>query len=184
MNATDEQLYSRFLAQHREGDLRTLLERHRESLTLFLYGYVHDMGLAEELMLDSFARIAAGSAFFFGRSSFKTWLFAVGKKLALAHLRNSRKEPEQLDDMMEDDAAPLELDILQDERNRQLYRALALINPEYRQILTLLYFEQMSHAEAGRVMGKGRRQVYHLAERGKASLREKLRQMGFDDADL
>ena len=182
MNETDEQLYSRFLTHHGEDDLRVLLERHRESLTLFLYGFVNDMGDAEELMLDAYAHVAVGSALFSGKRSFKTWLFAVCKKLALAHLRRSRRTPQQLDESMEAETAPMELSIMQDERNRQLYQALAQIKPEYRQTLTLLYFEQMSHEEAARVMGKTKRQTYHLAERGRAALREKLGQMGFDGA--
>ena len=40
----------------------------------------------------------------------------------------------------------------------------------------------MSHEEAARVMRKNRRQIYHLAERGRAALREKLERMGFSDA--
>ena len=50
------------------------------------------------------------------------------------------------------------------------------------QILTLIYFEGMSHEEAARVMGKTKRQTYHLAERGRAALRERLERMGWDDA--
>ena len=38
MAETDEQLYSRFLACGDSADLGTLLERHGEGLTLFLYG--------------------------------------------------------------------------------------------------------------------------------------------------
>ena len=51
MNETDEILYRRFLSEGNEGDFRVLLERHRESLTLFLYGFVHSMEDAEDLIL-------------------------------------------------------------------------------------------------------------------------------------
>ena len=37
---------------------------------------------AEELMMDSFAEVAAGRTLFSGRSSFKTWLFAVARNKA------------------------------------------------------------------------------------------------------
>ena len=50
MNETDELVYSRFLTEGNEQDLKILLLRHRESLTLFLNGYVHNMNDAEELM--------------------------------------------------------------------------------------------------------------------------------------
>ena len=84
----DEILYSRYLEKRDSDDLRELLERHRESLTLFIFGFVHDMDDAEELMLNAFAVAASGTSRFSGRSSFKTWLFAIGRNLARKHLRS------------------------------------------------------------------------------------------------
>ena len=69
MIETDEILYSRFLAERSEDAFRILLERHRESLMLFLLSYVHNMEDAEELMLDAYAEAAAGAGFS-GKSSF------------------------------------------------------------------------------------------------------------------
>ena len=180
MNETDEILYRRFLSEGNEGDFRVLLERHRESLTLFLYGFVHSMEDAEDLMLDAFAEAAAGGGFS-GKSTFKTWLFSIGKKMALMDLRKRRSVPRN-DEPADEAGAPPELGILREERDRQLYQALRRLKDEYRQILFLLYFEQMSHEEAGSVMGKNRKQTYNLAERGKKALRAELERMGFDDA--
>ena len=94
MIETDEVLYSRFLAERSEDDFRILLERHKESMILFLNGYVHNMEDAEELMLDAYAQVAAGTKAFLGRSSFKTWLFSIGKKMALMHLRKEKRRPD------------------------------------------------------------------------------------------
>ena len=98
------------------------------------------------------------------------------------HLRKQRFTSEVPFEQTDETAAPPELDILREERNRQLYEALSRLREEYRQILILLYFEDMSHEEAGRIMEKNRKQVYNLAERGRAALREQLERMGFDDA--
>ena len=46
----------------------------------------------------------------------------------------------------------------------------------------MLFYEQMSPEEAGRVMGKNKKQIYNLAERGKKALRTELERMGFDYA--
>lgn len=180
MTESDETLYGRFLAERREEDFRELMERHRESLILFLYGYVHSMEDAEDLMIDAFAEAAAGPTFFYGRSSFKTWLFSIGKNLARMRLRKARRAAALPDEPADGTAEPPELGILRDERNRQLYQALRQLNEEYRQILILLYFEQMSRDEAARVMGKSKKQVYHLAERSRKALKEELHRMGFD----
>ncbi|MCR4771647.1 MAG: sigma-70 family RNA polymerase sigma factor [Oscillospiraceae bacterium] len=182
MAETDETLYRRFLAEHNEEDLRVLLERHREQLLLFLNGYVHNLEDAEELTLDAFAEAAAGSSVFREQSSFKTWLFSIGKNMALMRLRKRRFTSDESFERTAEIAAPPELNILREERNRQLYEALSQLKEEYRQILILLYFEEMSHEEVGRVMGKTKRQVYNLAERGRTALGEKLKRMRFDYA--
>lgn len=181
-NETDEALYDRFLASRDEAAFRILVERHKESLLLFINGYVHNLDDAEELMVDTFAETVAGPTLFSGRSSFKTWLFSIGKNLALMYIRKNRRLPmadKELDEDVSDPGKTPELQVITDERNRQLYMALKQLNSDYRQILILLYFEQMSHEEAGKVMGKNRRQIYHLAERGRAALKEKLERMGF-----
>jgi RNA polymerase sigma-70 factor (ECF subfamily) len=182
MIETDEVIYSRFLAERDEEDFRVLLERHKDSLILFLNGYVHNLEDAEELMLDAYAQAAAGTSFFSGKSSFKTWLYSIGKRMATTRLRRSRFFPTEHNELADETTAPPELDLLRDERNRELYLALRELNEEYRQILILLYFEQMTHAEAGRVMGKSRKQVYHLAERSRNALKKKLERMGFEYA--
>ena len=67
---TDEAVYRRYLANGDENDLRTLLTRHREELTFFLYGILHNMEDSEELMLDTYAVAASGTSKFSGKSSF------------------------------------------------------------------------------------------------------------------
>lgn len=179
----DEELYNIFINKKSEEALIILMKRHKEGLVLFINGYVHNINNAEELMLDTFAEIAAGPTLFSHRSSFKTWLFSVAKNITLMHLRKENKYISLYDDnkmdCYESSSATPELDILKNERNRQLYLALDKINPDYRQILILLYFEDMSHDEAAIIMRKSKKQIYHLAERGRKSLKLQLDKMGF-----
>ena len=181
MVESDELIYSRFLADHNEEDFRVLLERHRESLMLFIYSFVHNMDDAEDLMIDAYAEVAAG-AVFSGRSTFKTWLFSIGKNQAMMLLRKKRRNLLNSNENTEEASELTELGILREERNRQLYDALTQLKDDYRQILILLYFEDMSHEEAGYIMRKNRKQIYNLAERARHALKERLERMGFDDA--
>lgn len=178
MVETDELIYNRYLKDQSEADLGILLERHRESLILFLFSFLHDMDDAEELMLDTYAEIAAGCRFS-GRSSFRTWLFSIGKHKALMYLRK-RKAYAELEEGIEDESAVSpELSILGRERNRELYKAMEVINVEYRRVLILVYFEDMTVEEAALTMGKTRKQIYNLLERGKKALKEELEKSGF-----
>lgn len=178
MRESDESLYRIYLAEGSEDALRELLLRHRESLTLFIFGFVRNMDDAEELMLDAFAVAAARTSAYSGRSSFRTWLFGIGRHLALRQLRRHRELPSQ---EAEPEGAP-ELELIRSENNRALYAALERLNPEYRQVLYLIYFEEMSTEDASRVMGKTRKQIYNLTERGKKALRAELERTGFDYA--
>lgn len=183
----DEILYERFLSERNEKDLRPLLERYNESLTLFIYGFVHNMEDAEELMMDAFATVAAGRSVFAGRSSFRTWLFSIGHKMALMHIRKNRIRTVPYEDVAADISARAELtelSIMEEKRNLRLYQALESINPEYRQVMYLMYFEEMTNEEICRVMNKNRKQIYNLADRGRRALREKLQNEFPDDASF
>ena len=58
MREPDELLYSRYVAREDAADLEALLVRHREGLFLFLLGFVGSPEDAEELLMDTFARLA------------------------------------------------------------------------------------------------------------------------------
>lgn len=184
MNETDELVYSRFLSERNEEDLKILLLRYRESMTLFLNGYVHNMDDAEEIMLDSFAIIASGTTKYtaMGNGSFKTWLFSIGKNQAKMFLRKKKVIFIPLDENIPNSGNEPESDFLKEERSRQLYTALEHLPPEYRQVLYLLYFEGMKAEEISLVMNKRTKQIYNLAERGKKRLKEVLGRMGFEYA--
>lgn len=188
MSEKDEIIYRRFLMERSESDLRILLERYRESLILFLLGYVGNEADAEELMMDAYAVIASGTASFSGRSSFKTWLFGIARNRARMFLRKQRGFFFSLDDThektQEEDAEQNtpELVLLREDQNRQLYLALKTLPAAYRQVLYLVYFEDMPPDEAALVMGKNKKQIYNLLERGRKALKEALERMGFDYA--
>ena len=165
-----------------------MLERHRESLLLFLMGYVRNEEDAEELMMDAYAVIASGTSAFSGRSRFKTWLFGIARNQAKMFLRKKQGFFFSLEDMLEKTQkepsleSPQdtpELELLQQEQNKELYQALATLPAGYRQTLYLIYFEEMSVEEAALVMGKNKKQIYNLAERSRKALKEALERKGF-----
>ena len=181
----DGQLYIRYL---REGDkeaLRALFLKHKDSLTFFLYGIVHDAEDAEELMMDTFAVLASRTAHYSIRkdAEFKTWLYAVARNQARAFLRRHREIPSEIwedaelmdgKDAGTHGASP-EQAMLRDERNAQLWKAMRSLHPDYAQVLYLSYFEGMTPSEIGRIMKKSEKQIYNLSARAKAALKGKLK---------
>lgn len=181
---TDDRIYLRYTKTDDDADLEALLIRHREGLFLFLLGYVRSAEDAEELLMDVFAKLAVDKPLFEPRhsGSFKSWLYTIARRNALMLIRKRKYETVPLEDDIRSDADLPEAELLKGERNRQLYRALSSIDPDYRRALYLLYFEGMPHGEIAKVMRIKIKQVYNLVERGKKSLKKALEGMGITDA--
>lgn len=179
---SDESLYYNYL----DGDndaLAELLSRYDESLNLFIFSFVKNAEDAEELALDTFARLVASDKRFQGRSTFKTWLFAIGRNQALQYLRKHRIKTDAFTDESASDVETPELPMLKKERYRQLYMAMEKLKEEYLQALYLKYFEGMSVPETAKVLNKNDKQVSDLIYRGKQSLKIVLEKEGFEYED-
>ena len=135
----DEIIYSRFLKEQDETLLAELLDRHGQSLVLFLNGMVQSMEDAEELMLDSFAVIASGTVHYTVRkdSTFKTWLFAIARNKAKMLLRKRKFVFTSIDEEILADNNLPEPEFFDKEERKELYKALSEINKDYRQVLYL-----------------------------------------------
>ena len=103
---TDEEIYIRYMTTDDDADLEALLIRHREGLLLFLLGFVRNAEDAEELMMDTFAKLAVDKPNFEPDhpGSFKGWLYTIARRNALMHIRKKRYETVPLDESIPSDA--------------------------------------------------------------------------------
>ncbi|WP_303797977.1 RNA polymerase sigma factor [Ruminococcus flavefaciens] len=176
-----ELYYRRYL----EGDDTALVDMicdYKDGVILYLCGITGSYSLAEEFMEDAFFKIAAKKPRFSGKSSFKTWLFTIARNVAVDGMRKlsriSDKSVEEYDKMT--DERSIEKEYLREEQKISLHRAMESLNPDYRQVLYLTYFEELSNSEAARVMKKSCRQIENLLYRAKQALRSKLEKEGFE----
>ena len=78
------------------------------------------------------------------------------------------------------DERSIEKEYLREEQKISLHRAMESLNSDYRQVLYLIFFEDLSNSEAARVMKKSCRQIENLLYRAKQALRSKLEKEGFE----
>ena len=173
--------YRRFLDGNDEV-LVDLIEPYKDGLILYLTKFTNDVFLAEDLMEDTFVRLAIKKPYYSGRSSFKTFLFAIARNIAVDYLRKeSRIKKSPLDEAHLSLAeASLEQEYIQEEKRMAIHKALSRLNPTYAQVLFLIYFEGFSNNEAAKVMHKSKRQIEQLIYRAKASLRTELEKDGIE----
>ena len=173
--------YLRYLDGDDSG-LAELIRDHKDGLILYINGITGDFCLAEELMEDTFFKLATKKPRFSGKSSFKTWLYSIARNAALDYLRKRKHLSDTPPDKFYDlsDERDIEQDYLREEQKISLHRAMESLNSDYRQVIYLTFFEGMSNSEAADVMKKSNRQIENLLYRAKIALRSKLEKEGFE----
>lgn len=170
--------YNRYLNGDDSG-IGELIREYRDGLILFLNNYVRNINTAEELCEDTFVKLAVKKPRFRGNCSFKTFLYSIGRNIALDYLRKNRNSVpmEELNDI--EDKASLEREYIKQEQKRTLHSALKKLKPEYGRILWLTYFEELSNKEAAVVMGKSTHAIETLVYRARNALKSQLESEGF-----
>ena len=178
--------YRRFLEGDDDGIVQ-IIKDHKDGLMLYLNSFVQNIHLAEDLTEDTFVKLIARRPRFYGKSTFKTWLYSIGRNVALDYLRKSSKMPTVSTDEVQlliDDERDITRNYLRTERKCQVHKAMKQLNDAYRQVLYLVYFEDFQNTQVASIMGKSKKQVENLVYRAKLSLKSELEKEGIVYEDL
>lgn len=173
--------YRRFLDGDDKG-IAEIVEDYKDGLILYLNGYVSNIYIAEELTEDTFFRLITKKPRYSGKSTFKSWLYAIGRNVAVDFIRhNSKMLNTPIEDMENylSEEQSLERSYIKEERKIIVHKALSELATDYQTILWLVFFEGFSNKEASIVLKKNDRQIKDLLYRAKQSLKSKLEKEGF-----
>ena len=116
------------------------------------------------------------------KSSLKTYIFSIARNKAIDFLRHSGKYKYFNSTIGEDDIEDfenLEDKVLKKEKMQRVREGLEKLNDDYKRIIHLIYFEDLSQAEAAKVLGKNKKQTDNLIYRAKKALKDALEKEGF-----
>lgn len=173
--------YRRFLGGDNNG-LVEIIREYKDGLIFYLRGFTDDILQAEELAEDTFVKLVTKRPWFSQKSKFKTWLYTIGRNIAVDHARRQSRYVEiTYADCPEiaNEEANLEQTYIREERAILLRRAIQKLKPEYRQILWLIYFEGFSNREAAVIMKRSTHSVETLVYRAKRALKQQLDEEDF-----
>ena len=174
-------LYQRFLDGDDSG-LEELVKLYNVNLVFYINGFVCNVAVSEDIAAETFAKLVTRKIRFKNDYAFKTWLFKIARNNAIDYLRRqSRWRLNPIEDLRTDpaDQEILENVILKNEQNKQLHSTMQTMHNDYRDILHLIYFEEMSYAEAAKILAKSVRQIKNLAYRARQALKSALERDGF-----
>jgi RNA polymerase sigma-70 factor (ECF subfamily) len=154
---TDDEMLLRLIAAGDHGAMRVLFARHRVRVFRFLVRIVGDhVGLAEDLVSETFLEVWRRASQFEGRSQALTWMLGIARHKALS-ARRRRSFNDKIDgsflESIEDPADNPEVSMQSTDLGAILRECIKQLSSEHREVIDLVYYHEQSIDEASRIVG-------------------------------
>ena len=173
--------YLRFL-QGEQSALKTVVELYWDSMLLFTNSYVHNLSDAEDIAQEALIKLSIRRPRLTHENQLKAYLFKICRNLSVNHLRKQKRHTDmsqELTENIEDDMQEIEARMELKESAQILHHAMQKLKLEYREILFLRYFEQLTIPECAKVMKCSERQATAVGYQARQALRKILEKEGY-----
>jgi RNA polymerase sigma factor (sigma-70 family) len=157
-----------------------LVERYKSYVFTLTLRFTKNREDAEEVSQDIFVKAYRYLADFKGTAKFSTWLYTIVNTTCITFLRKKRLEVHSLDDERTFEVADSQdsgfqaNQVEQKSRQNMVNQAIALLNPDDAEIITLFYKNEQSLEEIGQILGLEANTAKVRLHRARTRLREKM----------
>ena len=187
----------RLIKACQDGDpssFNMLVWRWEKPLYNFIYKYVGNATLAEDLVQDTFIRVLKSIKRYTHQGSFSTWLYRIAVNLCKDHLKRKRLpmvslhdyyttgsgEKIYVQDRVADEKARTDDSLKAEEREELVRRLLAGLPEEQRIVILLKEYQELTFREISEVLdvpeGTVKSRLYHALR----AMKENLERTGFE----
>ncbi len=165
MASTDEEL---MLKVKEDGDGRAfelLVQRYRKPILNFVYRFMGDQEVAEDMSQEVFLRLWASASTYLPIARFTTFLYTIARNLCLNALAKSRNSPSmqsldgtdtELDRQMQgktaDPSGSPEHEAIGKETEGMIVEAVSKLSPEHRLVFILTEYHGLSYQEVAAIV--------------------------------
>lgn len=158
--------------------LQLFYQKYQRELYLYLCALCHNETVAEDLLQETFLKALLSLSD--QHANIRAWLYQVARNLYYDQKKHDKFIETTLSQKVADQCdGPLD-ELLKNERERILYRALSTLDERKCEILELQYFSGLSQKEIGNVLHIKPDYVRVLAHRAKLELRNWMEVHGYD----
>ena len=183
---SDEILIKKF----QEGDVgayNQLVNRFKDRLLNFIYRFVNDLDLAEDLVQDTLLKLYTHKDSYQEIAKFSTWLYTIAANLARTELRKkkrrktfsvtelSREDREFI--IASSDVDPSE-DLFSQNFEKSVQQALAELPDDFKTIIILRDIQELSYDEISKIVDVPLGTVKSRINRGRVKLQQLLKKKG------
>lgn len=157
-----------------------LVDKYKNFVFTIVLRYVKGREDAEEVSQDVFIKAYRSLPDFRGASKFSTWLYTITTTTCLSFLRKKQVDVQSLDNENvfasadNIDSGMSANQVEQKSKVAMVNRAIALLNPDDAQVITLFYKGEQTLEEIAQIMGKETNAVKVQLHRARTRLKEKM----------
>ena len=188
-NKTDEELINNF----QNGDINSynqLVYRYKDRLFNYIYHFVHDLDLAEDLLQDTFLKLYTHKNSYKNIAKFSTWIYTIAGNFAKTELRKTKRRKtypasellfEETEFIIKDESSNPDKDILNYSLKIDLKKCLVSLPLKFRTIIILRDIQELSYDEISIIVELPLGTVKSRINRARLKLYECLEKKGIID---
>jgi RNA polymerase sigma-70 factor, ECF subfamily len=150
-----------------------LIDRYKNALYHHCFAVVRNEDVAEDITQETFITAYYKLRSYNPQYRLSTWLFKIGTNKAINHLRKYAREV-VAEDRLIANIASREPEPLKRAQDSELHDAVQKLQPKYRAVISLYYWQGMSYEEIASVMSAPKGSVKAWMNRAKLRLRKEL----------
>jgi len=171
-----------------EAAFAVIVSRYRSPITNYLYRFLNDYEEAVDLAQETFVRVYFAMERYHTDYAFSTYIYRIATNLAISEIRKRKRRTilsltglfqNESDDTTEfqptDNKALPDKDLIDDERERVIARAIATLPPKYRVPVILRDVEGKTYEEIASILKLGLGTTKSRISRARGLLKEKLK---------
>lgn len=172
-----------------EAAFAEIVNRYRNPLTNYLFRMLNDYEEAVDLAQETFVRVYFAIERYHTDYAFSTYIYRIATNLAISEIRKKKRRRLlsltsffQTEDAEAQEFHPPDVkllpdeDLLENERQRTIAKAISTLPDKYRAPIVLREIQELSYEEIAQILGLGLGTTKSRISRARALLREKLKQ--------
>lgn len=179
MDFTSEQELIEELQRGSQSAFAVVYQSYAAGVFAYCLKILADRQLAEDVVQETFLKVQQHARSIQRNESFRSWIFRIARNEALMQLRKRRLDGQLEDESIWNEDTPHQ-QLIALERSEIINGLLDNLKHEYREVLVLLAYENMSYAEIAAITGATESSVKSRIFRARKAMLEKLRPYAYE----
>ena len=157
---TDEELIKEFQSEN-ISSYNHLVYRYKDRLFNYIYQFVHDVDLAEDLLQDTFLKLYTHKNSYREIAKFSTWIYTIAGNFAKTELRkkqrrktyaNSELAFQEGEFIIKDESERPDDKLLKENLKENLQLCLSILPLDFKTIIILRDIQELSYDEISKIV--------------------------------